>query len=239
VQTKDAQTASGTSLGVSLTAVGAGNHLYAATIVGSGGTTVTGDLLIPTSTPSATWSNAVAAFVPNGATGDCGMRADYSENVASGSWTVTAHANATREITAIVSESSGVLTSLSIGAVNHGIAATSGTTIATGSITPAAGSILYTSICDNGGTTTAGTIDNSFVVSSDATAWNGANQRAGTAHKDNVANSAVNPTWTVPSVTQRGALIAEFKVAAGGFDPSVLPWPVPLTETVQSGLVEF
>jgi hypothetical protein len=218
VQTKDAQVASGTSINISLSNVGAGNHLVVTTIVG-GPTVTTGNVTVPTSSPSATWANAVPAFVPGI---DFGMRCDYSENVASGSWTVTCHSSVAKELTGLVSESSGVATTASIGATNTGTAATGGTTIATGSITPTAGSILYTGVGDNGGTTTAGTIDNSFVVSSDATAWNGANQRGGHAHKDNVAASAVNPTWTVPSTTMRAAFIVEFLAAVtsgGGYVP--------------------
>jgi len=214
-QTKDAQTASGTGIAVNLTSVGAGNHLTTTTVVG-GPTVTTGNVTIPTSSPSATWSNAVPAFVPGI---DFGMRCDYSENVASGSWTVTCHSSVTKEITGIVSESSGVATTSSIGTTNTGTSAASGTTIATGSITPTAGSILYTGVGDNGGTTTAGTIDNSFAVVSDSTAWNGANQRAGDAHLDAVAASPINPTWTVPTCTMRAAYIAEFKAATGGSIP--------------------
>lgn len=205
VQTKDAQTGSGTSLGVNLTGVGAGNHLVVSTADGSNGT-----LNIATSSPSATWQNAVAQTA-NGTS--CSQRMDYTENTASGSWTVTGHSAATQELTVIVSESSGVATSSSIGATNHGTSTTA--TVQPGSITPASGSILYTSVTDAGGDTPADTIDSSFLVSSDSTAWNGSNQRAGQAHKDNVANSAVNPTWTRTNGAQsQVSLIAEFKAAA-------------------------
>lgn len=149
---------------------------------------------------------------------------DYTENTASGSWTVTHHAGATLEITGLVSESSGVATTGSKGNTNHAQTSNAaGTTQTTGSITPAAGSIVYTAYCDDGGTSTAGTINLSFLVSSDSTAWNGANQRGGMAHLDNVANSAINPTWTVPTANNRQAMIAEFIAAAGGLPPGLGP----------------
>jgi hypothetical protein len=213
VQANGAQVASGTSVGVTLSGVGAGHHLNV-----SGSSNIATLLTTATSSPSATWANAFS-FVGSGQA----LRMDYSENVASGSWTVTVHGSS-GELSAEIAESSGVATSSSLGAVNHGSSA-SASAIATGSITPASGSILYTSTTDNTGQTTPDTIDNSFsvIVSTGFTndTWNGSNQRLGLAHKDNVAASAINPTWTLPGggPVPIAAGIAEFKAAAGGAAP--------------------
>jgi hypothetical protein len=217
VQTKDGQTASGTSLNVSLTSVGAGNHIVcaAAGAVSSG-------MTITTSTPSATWANAAPETSCGfGGGGFAAVRLDYTENVASGSWTITGHCSSSTEITVVTSESSGVATSSSLGAHNTATTTTtSQTSLANGSITPATGSIVYTAVVDNGSPTTTDTINQSYLISNDSTSWNGSNQRCGIAHKDNVASAVNNPTWTLPgSAFSIAAVIAEFFTGGGAYVP--------------------
>lgn len=223
VQTKDAQVASGSSVNVSLTSVGAGNHLTTATGVGAAAGLTSAAAVLPTSSPTATWANGIAANVDSA--GDMAWRIDYSENVASGSWTVTVKSNATHEITGNVTESSGVATSSSIGVSSTSALNLTTSTVQPGSVTPTSGSILITLYMDASGNTSAATINSSFTVRSDSTAWNGANQRAGVATKDNVANSAVNPTWTNPAGSGFHiiATIIEFLAAAGGGATPVPP----------------
>lgn len=184
------------------------------------------DLTLFSSTPSATWHNAASASRNQNPTGTDhdGIRVDYSENVASGSWTVTANrSGSANPLTAVVSESSGVATSTSLGAANAANSTANVTSLATGSITPTAGSILYAFTAPDNQGTAPSTIDNSFTVRSDpaggvGTCWDTAFYPAGDASKANVSAVAVNPTWTDSGVTSGDAVasIVEFLAAAGG-----------------------
>lgn len=219
VQTRDAQVASGSSIGVSLTSVAAGNHLFASTEAFNSGAVGMG---IITSSPSATWANIVANTTQTGGGiggGQQGLRGDYSENVASGSWTVTAHAAAASSITCNVSESSGVATTASNGVSSTGSSGASNVASqAAGSVTPTAGSILYAFWVSASANTAAPSADNSFVLRSDSTAYNGGvGERAAQFSKDNVPASAVNVTVSESSGSiQMITAVAEFKAAAGG-----------------------
>lgn len=217
VQTKTAHSGSTTALNVSLTGVTAGNHLAAGSIYDNATSSLT------TSTPSATWNNAID-FQPTGFATK--VRVDYSENVASGSWTVTLNQPQASALTGVVSESSGVKTSSSLGATpNKNSAASSPASLQTGSLTPTAGSIVYTWVeVDMGSGSSASTIDSSFTVTSDpaggaGTCWDSAFQPGGNAALGNVSGAALNPTWTPPSgsgTTDMAAVIVEFLAAAGG-----------------------
>lgn len=216
VQTKSAIATSATSVAVSLTGVGAGNHLNAT------GWSSNGTLNAATSTPAATWSNAF-----NETTKFPMVRNDYSENVASGSWTVTINASAASTLFGEVAESSGVTTSVSLGATANNLQGGSGAaTIQAGSITPSAGSVLYAlaGTTNPPGGTSAATIDSSFTVDEAGgglTVWSlgDFNMAGGTAHLNNAAGTAVNPTWTAGAnwsapATWGNAVIIEFKAAA-------------------------
>lgn len=218
VQTKDAQTASGTQASVSLTGVASGNHLTVASLVWhSPSPTIT----IPTSTPAATWSAGLAQFTD---TSNDAMRIDYSENVASGSWTVNVNTSTSASaLTGIVVEGSGVAMSASLGGVNHVSGSSATSTQTTGSITPAAGSLLITFVMSSSANTAAmgnptAANNTPATVRSDATAWSGANSvRSGAATFDNASAAATNYTWTESSGTATlSAAIIEMLAAAGG-----------------------
>jgi hypothetical protein len=216
VQTKTGFVGSATSVNVSLTGVGAGNHLSTYS-VGFGTAIPT----VPTSSPSATWQAGIANFSESD-NNDRG-RVDYSENVASGSWTVTIN-GASGALTGVVNESSGVATSSSKGLTSTGSHDTAAllSVQASGSITPTAGSILYSYVSDSASGTTADTVNNAFTVSSDPaggtnTCWDRASfEVGGSAYKNAVAASAINPQWTAPGNGAMIASIIEFLAAAAG-----------------------
>lgn len=221
VQTKDAQTASGTTTNVSLTGVASGNHLTAGSFVWhSPNPTVTA----ATSSPAATWSNTGLGTLSFADTSGDTMRVDVSENVASGAWTVTIHTSTSGSaVTGIVVETSGAATSSSVGNVNHTSGSSNTATQTAGSITPTAGSGLITFIMSGSANTAAmanPTASNNTpaTVRSDATAWNGSNSvRAGAATFDNAAASATNYTWSESSGTNvLSAAIIEILAGAGG-----------------------
>lgn len=214
VQNKSALVSSAASISVSLTGVTSGNHLNAAVFSGNGGTSVT------TSTPSATWNRALVE-----ATHFALFEWDYTENVASGSWTVQGNVSASGAIAISVSESAGVATSSSLGVSHANLTNAASTTIQPGSITPSAGSILYSAAAatQSGSGTNNPTIDSSFTLdTTDSNNWLlGANNfGGGTSHLDNASGAAVNPTWTaggnwgVPVWSD--AWIIEFVAASGG-----------------------
>lgn len=213
VQSKFATSSSG-SVGVSLTGVVANNHLSAAV----GGTTTTS---LTTSTPSATWNNAVVNFV--GASID--QRWDYTENVASGSWTITGNNSGGTHTSVNAYECSGVKTSSSLG--NHGTGTAASTSVSlSAAVTPTAGSVLLTSLTDDGASgTSAGTltsIGNSAFTVADAAgaggAWDEASIPLGTAYFNNAAASSTNVTWTSHNtgVSNTSTMLVEFLAAAGG-----------------------
>lgn len=220
VQTKSAIASSATSVNVSLSAVGAGNHLNASVYSNNAATTAT------TSTPTATWANALAQ-----ATHFLLFRNDYSENVASGSWTVSGKASAASTIAVCVSESSGVATANSLGLTVQNLVTSAGTTIQPGSMTPTAGSILYSGASSGAGSGfDAPTIDSGFTVAEpgggggvwEPGTWNMA---AGTAYLAAAAASATNPTWTTGAnwgagATWGDAFMVEFKATAAASTPT-------------------
>jgi hypothetical protein len=215
VQTKDAQVASGSSVNVALTGVVAGNHLFASTEAFRANDL--SNLAAPTSSPSATWANIVAPTTQTGGSLGSnvqGLRGDYSESVASGSWTVTHHeTDGSAAITGNVSEASGVAASASAGVHSTGSSgASSVASQAAGSVTPTAGSIMYVFWASASGNTAAPSADNSFVLRSDSTSYDGSQfERAAQFSKDNVAASAVNVTVSESSGTvQMIAAVAEF-----------------------------
>jgi len=230
VQTKTAISNNTAALSVSLTGVGAGNHLTAGALVDATSSSLT------TSTPSATWNNAtnynpVPGSVPI-------IRMDYSENVASGSWTVTLNQSSSTAITAMVSEASGVATSSSLGATptTNDNTVTNSTTVQNTSLTPSAGSILYT-VCEvnyNSGNS-ASSIDSGFTVRSDpsgggGTCWDSSlYQPGGSASKDNVSTAALAPTWTAPiQCGNLATVLVEFKAPA--VVPAAIVPPVVLSD---------
>lgn len=225
-QTKDAQTASGTQASISLTGVVSGNHLTAASFVWHNPVPTA---TAATSTPSATWSNALAAFSD---TSLDTLRIDVSENVASGSWTVNANTStAGSALTGIAVESTGAATSSSVGSVNHVSGSSNTTTQTTGSITPTTGSLLLTFVMSNSANTAAmgnptAANNTPATVSSSATAWNGANSvRSGSAYFNNAAASATNYTWSESSGNAViSAAVVEIKAAAGGGGGGGIPF---------------
>lgn len=228
-QTKTAHAGSVTSVAVSLTGVASGAHLTAFTLAWQSSNPT---ILAPTSTPSATWQSALAGF--SDSSHDT-MAIDYTESAASGSWTVNCRTNAAAFINGIVGEASGVATSASIGSVNHSSGSGNVTSVQAGSITPAVGDIVWAVVMDSSGLTGPSTINLGYSVSSDpaggaGTAWDGgATVRGGVAHLDNVAASATNPTWTIPSGNAvMSAAIVSFKAAAGGggvTGTAAVAWP--------------
>lgn len=235
VQTKAGGGFSINSLGLTFaSSVTAGNHISCYT-----GSANTADPTpaSPTSSPSATWHNALSSITNTGGglgTGVSDCRVDYTENVAGGTWTVTVSTSSgtlgTNAITATASESSGVATSLSIGNKNHAVSNVSGvTSLATGSITPTSGSIVYAyTWSDNSSASTSpDTINSSFTVESSpsggaGTCWDpSTNVPAGDAALANVAGTALNPTWTAPATTScldMTSMIVEFLAAAANTD---------------------
>lgn len=216
VQTKASNANSVASISVTLGSnVASGNHVSCVV-------TATASINLSSSSgggAGATWHNAVADFLAN----SVHMRADYTENTASGSWTVTGNNSGTTSMGIAANESSGVATSLSLGATNHNNGTTS--TQTTGSITPAAGSVLYAGVTDNASAgTAADTIDSSFTVDQTGgtgTNWDEVNVICGSAHLNNASGSAVNPTWTTThtGLVGQNALIMEFVQAAAGRIP--------------------
>lgn len=219
VQTRDAEVGNGSSVGVSLTSVVSGNHLFASTEAWNPTATA---MTSVTSTPAATWANIVANTSQTGGTlgsAQQSLRGDYSENVASGSWTVTAHGGANSAITCNVSEASGVATSASVGVSSTGSSGSSSVASqAAGSVTPSAGSILYAFWVSASANTAAPSADNSFVLRSATTSYDGStSERAAQFSKDNVPASAVNVTVSESSgTTQMITAVAEFLSAGGG-----------------------
>lgn len=163
-----------------------------------------------------TFSSAVADFADAGTDH---LRAEYAQNIQGDSDTVTG--NGTANGTACcVHEIQGVPATGALGSVNHGTASGGGTTIQPGSITPTSGSCLVTAEADDGAGTSASTINLSFTVDETGGAgsvWDEAHAVGGSAHLDNAAASATNPTWTPghTSVTNRAALILEILASAG------------------------
>lgn len=225
VQTRDAQSPNAASIGVTLTGVAAGNHLFASTEAFRSGAL---GLTSVTSSPAATWANIVANTTQTGGglgSGEQGLRGDYSQNVVSGSWTVTTHGNSNLAVTIHVTESAGVATTASNGASNAGSSGSSAVASqAAGSITPQAGSILIAFWVSSSGNSAAPSADNSFILRSDATGYDGVNgERAAQFTKDNVAATPVNVTVSESSGTaQMITAVAEF-LAAGAAPASTLP----------------
>lgn len=168
-----------------------------------------------------TFSSAVADFADSGTDH---LRAEYAQNIQGDSDAVTG--NGTANGTACcVHEIQGVPTTGALGNVNHGTSGGGPATVQPGSITPTSGSCLVTAQADDGAGSNASTIDSSFTVDEtggSGTVWDEAHAVGGSAHKDNVPNSAVNPTWTSghTSVTNKAALILEI---LAGTAPSTLP----------------
>lgn len=203
VQTRSASAISG-SLSIAITTT-AGNLLGITTCQWSGTTAV------PTRTGQ-TISSGVANFAPGAS---ANMRGDYAMNTGGNANAVGVSATGNAGIAACVTEFTGAKTALALGATNHLAAFSAGNTGQPGSITPTAGSGLMTSTLDSTGTgTAAATIDSAFVVDEAGgvgTVWDGANAQSGSAHKNNVAASAVNPIWTYPAADNGvSALIMEF-----------------------------
>lgn len=220
VQTHDQQTGSGTTVTVTLTSVVAGNHLTATTQCFH---PVATSMLIASSTPAATWHNVTNLGNINQTGGGIGgaqqgLRIDYTENVAAGSWSVVMNGNSGASITGHVTESSGVATTASIGVSSSGSSGASNVASqAAGSITPTAGSILIAGWVSSSGNTAAPSADNSFILRSDSTGYSGNNERAGQFSKDNVAATPVNVTISESSSTaQMISAVVEFLAAAGG-----------------------
>lgn len=221
VQTKDASVGSAASVTVNIT-VTAGNHLMAST--GGWHSPAAFAPTAITSTPAATWANGIANFTDTN--GD-GLRVDYSENVAGGAWSVVGHAANSSSITVMASESAGVVTTLSIGAANHAAVSAAAATSQPGSITPTAGSVLYTMFADSSANTAIPTINLGFTVSVDNVAYSGAaTERCAQAYLDNTSAVATNPTWTESSGTAQWVVgIIEFLAAGGGPPPATAVQP--------------
>lgn len=205
VQTRSAQSTSATAV-VAITTTG-GNLL--GIVTGSFGNNPT----IPIRTGET--NNAGVAPFQDAATD--ALRGDYMMNIGGNSNTVTG-GGTTNGTACSVTEFAGAKTTLALGAVNHGIG--TATTVQPGSITPTAASALMSGTSDNGVGTAASTIDSSFIVDEVGglnTVWDEASAIGGSAHLDNVAGSAVNPTWTThhTSVTAMAALVMEFLAAVG------------------------
>jgi hypothetical protein len=228
VQTRSGQSST-SSASVSITTT-AGNLLgiSTGTFAGAGGA--------PTRTGE-TSNNAVADFA-DAATDH--LRGDYMMNIGGNANAVTG--NGTSSGTACcVTEFTGAKTAAALGVTNQNTS--TATTVQPGSITPTAASALMTAEADGGASAVgnaASTIDSSFTVDEvggAGTVWDEASAVGGSAHKDNVAAAAVNPTWTTAhtSVTAAAALIMEFlAAAASGIPPGLGPVVGMLTD-VQSG----
>jgi hypothetical protein len=217
VQSKGAQATGATLVSVSLTGVVAGNHLSTVTTTDTSAT-----VNATTSSPSATWNTAVASFQV--AATDHRFGAHYSENVASGAWTVTGHSSVSCNLTTAVTESTGVATSGSLGLTQTGTSTTT-TVSPSASLTPTANSILIAGVADRGssGNSTADTISSTgntpFTVDQaggTGTVWDEAKSVCGSAHFNSAAAVATNVTWTTThTVTGQAAVLIEYKAAAG------------------------
>lgn len=218
VQSKFATSGTG-SVGISLTGVGSGNHLSCSV----GGTVATS---LTTSTPSATWSNAITDFSAAG--GIIHLRADYTENVSSGSWTITGNAAGGVHTVINAYECSGVKTSSSLGVTGTGNAASTSVSLSA-AVTPTAGSILITSVTDDGASGTAAdtitsTGNTPFTVADAAGAggaWDEASIPLGSAYFNNAAVSSTNVTWTTHNtgIGNSSVMLMEFLAAPPGSAP--------------------
>lgn len=112
----------------------------------------------------------------------------------------------------------------------------SGTTLATGSVTPTnAGSLFIAALSTPDNTTTPYSIDSSFTIT-DTVSWSsGVREGCSSAYK--VSSSAENPTWTVNSATNPlAAAIVAFKAATGGgttYNQSCLATCTPVASLVR------
>lgn len=229
VQSKGGQAGSGTSVNINLTGVAAGNHLTVAEIYNG-----TATLALASSSPAATWTNAPlsgGAAQNQGTAAQGVVRLDYSENVVSGSWTVTGNRTGGSGITGAVIESTGVSTSSSLGLRSAGGVSTN-LNVTPGSFTPTAGSICIGVVDDNGSgsaidTANTGGQTGNFVptpAGGASTCWDSANSRGGMFYHDNVSAVATNPTISssAASVTGSAAHMVEF-LASTTFDPTTVP----------------
>jgi hypothetical protein len=230
------------TLNVSLTGVGGGNHLTS--LAGGYWNSANLTLTAATSSPSATWSQAQGNDEYNPTAGNYfSIRADYSENVASGSWTVTQHSNNSGDLSGVVVESSGVKTSSSLGLKAGPAHVSVSSTAQPGSITPTAGSILFMWMADDSGNILKCTVDSGFTAipatDGSGTCWDGTNsfERVGAAYKANVPASAVNPTFTESSGTATWNLaMIEFLASGAAANPFVPPiFPEPIRVLARQG----
>lgn len=201
---------SGASVNVSITTT-AGNALGVTTGTFGGAGSA------PTRTGE-TFSSAVADFADAGTDH---LRAEYAQNIQGDSDVVVGNGR-TGGTACCVHEVQGVPSSGVLGTANHATVGGGPATIQPGSITPTAGSCLITAQADDGSGTSASTIDSSFTVDEaggTGTVWDEAHAVGGSAHRDNVPGSAINPTWTSghTGVTNKAALI--FELLAGSSNP--------------------
>lgn len=222
VQTKNSSNNTTSSVAISITTT-AGNLLGISTVSNN-----------TTSAPSRTGdanNSAIADFNVGAA---IHMRGDYMKNIGGNSNSVTLSSSA-GWCKGCVTEFSGADTSSPLGATHPTNTITGGTsTIQPGSITPTAGSALFTAVGGDQNSSSAATINTggqtgNFTVDETGgagTVWDGTAtpDSTGSAHHDNVSAVATNPTWTLPaSATNALAMMIEFLTAAGGGATPVPP----------------
>lgn len=228
VQTRSGQSSAGT-VNVAITTT-AGNLLGI----------VTGAFNAATGVPSRTGetNNVARADFSDAATDH--LRGDYMMSIGGNSNVVVGSGGITGT-TCCVTEFSGRKTTAALGAVVTSNTSAA-TTVQPGSITPTSGSDLMTGVTDNGAGTAANTIDSAFVVDEvggAGTVWDGANPRAGSAHK-NAVSAAENPTWTTggTGVTAMAALMMEF-LAATAVQDTVRPVSFPERVALPRSAADF
>jgi hypothetical protein len=178
----------------------------------------------PISTPTDTIGHTYAAAVAQQGSGNEKLRSYYVENVTGGANTVTFDMTdaGTGDLTCVVSEFSGAVTSGALGTATSSNTATgtSATTNATGTLDQADG-MLWGAIMHTGANTTITQTGGASLVQENE--GGSANMPIGTSYEITAATTGQAATWTLGASREYYAHVAFFKAAVGGGGGTVIP----------------